>query len=157
MIEHDPPFADDAVKAVFAGYPAESRDGLLRVRRLIFATAAATDGVGVLEESLKWGQPAYRPLKSRIGTTLRIDVVRDDPAGFALYVPCQTTLIDTYRAHYGDRLRFEGKRAIRFAAGADIPEDVLRHCIALALTYHRRKRSGLAGEPKAGDETAMVG
>ena len=61
-------FADPAVAAVFAAYPAELRDRLMALRRLIFETAATTEGVGPLEETLKWGQPSYLTRRSRSGS-----------------------------------------------------------------------------------------
>lgn len=54
------PFDNDAVSETFAGYPPRIRRKLLGLRSLIFEVAAATDGVGELEETLKWGEPAYR-------------------------------------------------------------------------------------------------
>ena len=48
-----------AVAAAFATFPVPVRDRLLHVRDLIFDTASQTDGVGALEETLKWGEPAY--------------------------------------------------------------------------------------------------
>ena len=49
-----PPFVAAAVDA----FPAAVRRRLLQVRRLIFETSAALDGVGPLTETLKWGEPA---------------------------------------------------------------------------------------------------
>lgn len=140
-----PDFADPRVAAVFDGYPPDVRVALLRLRALIFEVAAETEGAGLLTETLKWGQPAYLTA-DKSGTTVRID--RDAKAGpgrFALYVHCGTDLVETYRRHYADRFTFGGKRSILFEASSDWPaEDIiapLKHCIALALTYHRRKRS----------------
>jgi hypothetical protein len=50
---------DPAVDAVFSAYPKPVKAKLLALRRLIFDTAKATEGVGALEETLKWGQPSY--------------------------------------------------------------------------------------------------
>lgn len=49
----DPPFGGPAVAAAFAAFPGPSRRGLLTLRRLIFDVAAATPGVGRLDETLK--------------------------------------------------------------------------------------------------------
>ena len=51
-------FEDPGVAAVFETYPQALREKLSALRDLIFATAAATDGVGELHETLKWGQPS---------------------------------------------------------------------------------------------------
>lgn len=130
-------FADPAVKDVFAAYEPKVRARLFALRELIFATAASAK-VGPLSETLKWGQPAYRPLKARTGTTVRIDALRGADNKYALFVPCSTTLIASFREHYGREMVFEGKRAIVFSAGAKVPEKALKHCIAMALTYHAR-------------------
>jgi len=139
MARIQPAFANADVAAVFRAYPAPLRARLLALRRLIFDTAAETDGVGPLDETLKWGQPSYLTAASRSGTTIRIDRVKAVPERYALYVPCQTTLIETFRAQYPDDLVYDGNRGVLFDADAELPEAIVRHCVALALTYHRRK------------------
>ena len=59
-----------AVAAVFGAYPAAIQSKLRRLRRIILDTAAKMDGVGPVEETLKWGQPAYL---AKGGSTIRID------------------------------------------------------------------------------------
>jgi hypothetical protein len=134
-------FADPAVEAVFAAYPGRTRSKLLELRRLILETAARTPGVGALEETLKWGQPSYLTEETRSGSTIRIDRVKpetgSDHERYALYVHCQTTLVSTFRQHYRDQLTFGGNRSILLEADRPLPKAALRHCIALALTYHR--------------------
>ena len=66
------PFSNEAVAETFDSYPPNMRRALLALRSLIFETAASTDGVGVLEETLKWGEPAYLTSESRSGSTVRI-------------------------------------------------------------------------------------
>ena len=132
--------ADPAVAAVFDAYPAELRSSLLHLRRLILETGVATQGVGRLEETLKWGQPSYLTPETKSGSTIRIDRLKSGDGGYALFVHCQTTLIPTFRELYPDELSFDGNRAIVFGEADDIPEEALRHCIALALTYHLKKR-----------------
>jgi hypothetical protein len=131
-------FADPAVAAAFDTYPKPLRTKLLALRRLILATAKATKGVGAVEETLKWGQPSYLTVNPRSGSTIRIDQV--PPGGYALYVHCQTNLVATFRELYPTELAYGGNRSILLDAERDPPEAILRHCIALALTYHQRKR-----------------
>jgi hypothetical protein len=131
--------ADAAVEAVFAGYPGPVKSKLLALRKLIFDTAKATPGVGALQETLKWGQPSYLTTESRSGSTVRIDQVKSESGGYAVYFHCQTDLVETFRELYPE-LRYGGNRAILLDAGEKLPEKALRHCIALALTYHSRKR-----------------
>lgn len=136
----DTPFADQAVATTFNAYPSALRRKLLRLRRLIFDVAAKMDDVGPLQETLKWGQPAYLTTQSRSGTTIRIDQVKGEADAYALYVHCQTSLVETFQQHYPDQFTYAGNRAIVFDCQKDIDENALRHCIALALTYHHRKR-----------------
>ena len=58
---------DPAVAAVLDGMAPPMRARLKELRGLILETAAKTDGVGALVESLKWGEPAYRPKAPRRG------------------------------------------------------------------------------------------
>jgi uncharacterized protein DUF1801 len=133
------PARNEAVESVFAGYPGPVKSKLLALRRLIFDTADATEGVGALEETLKWGQPSYLTTESKSGSTIRIDQVKSEAGGYAVYFHCQTDLVETFRELYPE-LRYGGNRSILLDAGDKIPEKALRHCIALALTYHARKR-----------------
>ncbi|MCP4383565.1 MAG: DUF1801 domain-containing protein [Hyphomicrobiales bacterium] len=134
------PFDDEAVAAVFGSYPARVRGKLLGLRSLIVETAAATPGVGRLMETLKWGQPSYLTPETKSGTTIRIDAIKGQPDRYALYVHCQTKLIETYREIYPDRLAYQGNRAVILETGKPLPVEPLRHCIALALTYHANKK-----------------
>ena len=134
------PFQSAAVEEVFRAYPGELRAKLMRLRQLIFETAWGLEEVGPLEETLKWGQPSYLTSQSKSGTTIRVDQNKSKPGQYCLFVHCQTSLLATYREFYADVLRFDGKRCVEFDVAEDPPEDALRHCIELALTYHRNKR-----------------
>jgi hypothetical protein len=159
-------FTDPEVKAVFDRYPAALQAPLLALRRLIFEAAAETEAVGEIIETLKWGQPAYLPATAGVGTTIRIDVAKGDrqypksppPQDWAMYFHCQTTLLATFRRLYSGELAFQGNRAIVFSPGRPVPRDAVKHCIALALTYHlpppplRRsvvRKGRIAGGPAA--------
>jgi len=137
------PTAPPAVAAVFATYPQPLRRRLEALRRLILDTARTTPRVGALEETLKWGQPSYLTTESGSGSTIRIDRINSEPDHYALYVHCQTGLIAIFRDLYPE-LTYGGKRCVVLETSADLPEKALRHCIALALTYHsaRRKAHG---------------
>ena len=132
-----------AVVERFAGYPAATRAQLLALRALVLEAAATTPGVGRIEETLKWGQPSYLTPDSGSGTTVRIDA--HPGGGVAMFVHCQTVLVETFRRHYPG-LEYEGVRAIVMRDGP-LDEGALRHCIGLALTYHARKKrtTGPAG------------
>lgn len=131
------PFERPDVARVFKAYPKAMRSRLMRLRQLIFDTAAGLD-VGRLEETLKWGEPAY-VTTTRSDSTIRIDRRRANPEQYAMYFHCQTNLVDTFRAAFPDTLSFEGNRAIVFDRDERVPVKALTVCIAAALTYHRKK------------------
>lgn len=139
------PFDDATVARAFAACPAPARARLLALRELIFRTAAETPGVGALEETSKWGEPAYLTTASKSGSTIRIGWKKPHARQYAIYFNCQTTLVDTFRTLFPGEFRFEGNRAIVFDVADPqaeaVPADSLALCIAAALTYHRSKRS----------------
>jgi hypothetical protein len=132
---------DSNVAKAFAGYPPAIRRKLMRLRRLILDTAARTEGLGGIEETVKWGEPAYVPAKPKIGTTVRIGWKKSRPARYAVYFHCQTTLVDTFRTLFPEDFKYEGNRAIVFSEKDAVPARELAFCIAAALTYHRDKRA----------------
>ncbi len=133
------PFNNPAVAEALASYPAPVRRKLMALRRLIFATAANTPGVGVLEETLKWGEPAYLTTQSKSGSTVRIAWKPKQPRHYAIYFNCQTTLVESFRTLFPNDFQFDGNRAIIFDADKSIDTRTLSFCIAAALTYHRKK------------------
>lgn len=135
------PFLSADVATTFDTYPPAIRSRLLALRELVFQTAAATEGVGELEETLKWGEPAYLTSQSKSGSTLRIAWKKSKPDQYAMYFNCQTTLIETFRTAFAEDFRFEGNRAIVFNIADAVPADALGFCIAAALTYHRDHRA----------------
>ncbi|MGO8911898.1 MAG: DUF1801 domain-containing protein [Bradyrhizobium sp.] len=133
-------FSDPAVDAVFGAYPRPIKAKLLALRRLIFDTAKATKGVGRLEETLKWGQPSYLTPETGSGSTIRIDRIKSTANQYAVYFHCQTDLVATFRELYPTEFSYGGNRSIVLNAEDKVPEPALRHCLALALTYHLNKR-----------------
>jgi Domain of unknown function (DU1801) len=128
-----------AVDAAFDACPGPIKAKLKSLRRLIVDTAKATKGVGRIEEALKWGQPSYLTSETGSGSTIRIDRVKSADNQVAVFFHCQTGLVDTFRELY-PKLSYSGNRAILLDADKKLPEAELRHCVALALTYHLRKR-----------------
>jgi hypothetical protein len=141
-----PSFNNAAVAAVFDSFPPKVRSRLLALRALIFDTAAATGGVGALEETLRWGEPSYLTTQSQSGSMIRLNF-RDGKCAMCFH--CQTNLVARFREIYPGSLNCEGNRAILLGDGDDFPEDALRHCVALALTYRldRKKQGGLRRKP----------
>jgi hypothetical protein len=137
--------SDPAVDAVFNAYPKPLRAKLLTLRRLIFDTARTTKGVGALQETLKWGQPSYLTPETKSGSTIRIDQVKSAANQYAVYFHCQTDLVETFRELYPTEFSYGGNRCILLNAEDAISEPALRHCVALALTYHLNKRKAPRG------------
>ena len=129
------PITNPAVAQAFEGYPPNMRRKLLALRELILRTAATTEGVGELDETLKWGEPAYLTTESGSGSTVRIDWKASKPDEYAMYFNCQTTLVETFKLLFPREFSYEGNRAIVFKESEPIPKDALAFCVAAALTY----------------------
>ncbi|MCW9708213.1 DUF1801 domain-containing protein [Fodinibius salsisoli] len=132
---------EDKVKQKFSSYPDKIKPKMEILRDLIYEVAKNTEGVGKLEETLKWGEPAYLPSQTKSGTTVRIDWKPKSPDQIGMYVSCNTTLISTFRTMFGDDLNFEGNRAIVFPVDKPIPKKQLMICIQMALRYHLDKKT----------------
>ena len=133
-------FADPKVAAVFRAYAPATRKRLMALRETLFEVAAATEGVGALTETLKWGQPSYLTEDAGSGTTVRIDRLKGDGSGYAVYFHCQSGLVGQFRDLYPETFTYDGARAIHFDPGERVPARELRHCIARALPHHLRKK-----------------
>ena len=130
------------VAQVFDSYPEPMRKKMLRLRQIVFEAAAETEGVAAVEETLKWGEPSYL---TKGGSTIRMDWKQKSPHQYALYFNCNTSLVDTFKALYRGFFTFEGNRAIVFRETDELPVDALKHCVSLALRYHRLKHLPLLG------------
>jgi len=133
------PFASAEVAAKFAAYPPNVRAKLLALRELVFETAATADGAGEIEETLKWGEPAYAT-KNKNGSTVRMDWKNQHPNQYAMYFNCQTDLVETFRTIFPTDFKFEGNRALVFSLEDKVPKDSLAMCIAASFTYHLKKK-----------------
>lgn len=123
------------LRSAFNAVPDEVSRRWHELRELVLETAAQTDGVGAVTESLKWGEPSFAV---RSGTPIRLGWKPSSPDIVHLLVHCQTDLVTRWRERYGDTLSFEGTRAITLPLDRKLPREELTHCIAMALTYKRR-------------------
>jgi len=135
-IPKPPSEVDEVLKAC----PKAASKYLHDIRDLIFETAATLAEAGTIAESLKWGEPSYATVRPRSGTPIRLGW---DETGetISLYVHCQTSLVKEWRQHYSDQLDLIDNRELRLSVTAPPSPDILRHCIAMALTYHVRKKA----------------
>lgn len=133
-----PEFASEDVERTFESADREARKGLLTLRALIFESAKALPQAGRVEETLRWGQPAYLTPDTKAGTTLRLGPHKQ--ARFALFVLCQSRVIPDYIAAFPAWDRIDGTRAVLFDCAEEV--EPLRHgwLIRHALTYHLAKR-----------------
>jgi hypothetical protein len=141
------PFADPTIASLFEAYPKATRLRLMVLRDMIFQVAAETDGVGAIEEGLRWGQPSYLTTETGSGSPIRIDA-KGEAGGVAVYFICTTNLVDRFVQQYPGLFNAERNRALIFGPKDAIPERELSHCIALALTYHARNRKKQRGRPR---------
>lgn len=130
------------VESVFENYPISVRKQMETLRKLILETAEDMEEVKTIEETLKWGEPAYL---SKNGSTLRIDWKAKTPNQFAIYFQCTTSLIPTFKTVFKHIFFFEGNRAIVFKLGDSLPINELKKCIATAFQYHKVKHLPLLG------------
>jgi hypothetical protein len=139
------PFPSPEVQARFDAYPPRARRRMLALRELVLKTAAQTPGVGEIQETLKWGEPAYVTV-NKAGSTVRIDWKARAPDRYAIYFNCQTTLIESFRQMFPNDFGFEGNRALSLDLEQKLPVDALGWCLAAAFTYHlTRRRQSTAG------------
>ncbi len=131
---------DSVLEEKYRSYPANIRKKLLVLRKLVLSVAARTEGVGKLEEALKWGDPSFLTSESGSGSMVRINYTGPKTKQYAVYFLCQTSLVETFRKLYPSTFRYEGNRAILFDEDEDLPTKELSHCIELALTYRLAKQ-----------------
>ncbi|WP_273568002.1 DUF1801 domain-containing protein [Maribacter halichondriae] len=130
------------VKDIFDTYPKTVKSKMLFLRELVLEAASEIEGLQTLEETLKWGEPSYL---TKHGSTLRTDWKEKSPEQYAMYFKCTSKLVPTFKTIYKDIFEFEGNRAIVFKLGSKVPKRELKHCITLALTYHKIKQLPFLG------------
>jgi hypothetical protein len=110
--------------------------------------------MGAIEETLRWGEPAYLTTASRSASTVRLGWKKSAPTRYAMYFNWQTDLVAPFRSLFPNDFRFEGNRAIVFDQQDVVPTDSLAFCIAAALTCHRKHHG--AATTRRVDKTALA-
>lgn len=118
------------VTDVFSAYPEPARSGLIRLRALIYEVAGANSKIGVVTETLKWGQPSYQATS---GTPIRLGIPK--VGGYAVFAHCQTSVISDFRNIVGDKFTYDGNRAVVFSTTDDPRLDEVALLFNRALTY----------------------
>ncbi len=130
------------VESVFNNYPGSVRKKIVNLRRLLIEAANEIDEITNLEETLKWGEPSYLV---KNGSTIRMDWKKKTPDQYAMYFKCTSKLVPTFKSVYNDTFKYEGTRAIVFQMNDVIPENELKNCIKVGLTYHKVKQLPMLG------------
>ncbi|WP_085307866.1 DUF1801 domain-containing protein [Planktotalea arctica] len=131
-----PPDMPAAVQAVFASYPPLAQARLHALRRVVFEEAARLD-VGALEETLKWGEPAYLTASSKAGSTIRMAWKEKHPNSCSLFFNCQSDLVLRMSEAFPSEFQYTGNRAVTMPLHGDLPDFAARAIVSMALTYHR--------------------
>ena len=128
------------VADVFNSYPQNIKSKLMFLKQLIFDTAASVEGIGEIEETLKWGEPSYLTTESKSGSTIRIAWKESQKEIYSIFFKCTANLVPAFKEKFPKQFKFGGNRSIDFNLNDDVPVKELKRCIALALTYHRNKK-----------------
>ncbi|GAB5470894.1 MAG: hypothetical protein Kilf2KO_39240 [Rhodospirillales bacterium] len=130
------------IRAAFDSLPPETRGLCEALRGLALQVAEEHPEIGPLTETLKWGEPAYLTEATGAGSTLRIWRSKGDRRP-ALFVNCQTTLVEQFKAHYPATFDYRDSRAVVLTSPVEEVREALKHCMALTFTYRLRKRRPL--------------
>ncbi len=131
--------ADPAVLETVTHWPEAAQATFWHVRTLCHSAADDAD-IGPLGESLKWGQPAWRPTRPRTGSTLRASWAPGVADRLMLYVDCKTDLAQRAQTLYPDAFDNDGRRALGVSLSAPLPEDAIAHLAQMTFTYHVVRR-----------------
>jgi len=109
--------------------------------RSMLIDVAEENQVESIEETLKWGEPAYL---AKGGSTIRIDWKPKAPDSMFVFFDCKTILVETFKEVFFDIFTFQGNRAIILRLDKPLPEE-LQTCFLMALKYHKLKNLPLLG------------
>ena len=130
------------VKEKLEDYPDFVQDKMQFLRELVLETAEETEGIKVIEETLKWNEPSFL---TKNGSTLRMDWKANTPNQYQMYFKCTSRLVETFKRVFGDLFEYEKNRAIIFQLDQEIPVVELKKCIKATLTYHEVKQLEMLG------------
>lgn len=122
-------------------YPEPAKTVLLNIRKWM-DDIAKHDQLSEIEETFKWGEPAYLVKQ---GSTIRMDYKHKFEGKVALYFNCKTPLIETFKEVYSNEFEYQGNRLMLIDLNKPLPEASIKHCLSLALNYHKLKHLKLLG------------
>lgn len=121
---------------VFDNYSKGIKKSLLEVREIVLKTAAQNKEIGELDEVLRWGQPTFLTRKTKSGTMIRIDQIKNEDHKIGIFFHCQSRVIEMIKLKYGDKLDYDGNRGVLFDTSKRLPKRVIKDCAFLALRYN---------------------
>jgi Domain of unknown function (DU1801) len=130
-----------SVAKKYESYPDNAKIFFMKIRAVIFEVAE-NEGLGDVEETLKWGEPSYLV---KGGSTIRVDWKPKFPNQLSVYFNCKTSLVETFREIFGDTFQYEGNREIVFLMFKKLPLTEFKTCISLSFRYHKIKNLPLLG------------
>jgi len=130
------------VANVISDYPPSAKAVFSTLRELVLEVAKDTVGVENTQETLKWGEPSYL---ADGGSTVRMKWSEKQPDQFSLYFNCNSILVETFKELYRDEFTYDGNRAMSFPLDQKVPDAALKHCLSMAMQYHKLKKQPLLG------------
>ncbi|WP_299042453.1 hypothetical protein [uncultured Tateyamaria sp.] len=121
-------------------WPQPAQTQFVKLRQIVHDVATSAE-IGPLDESLKWGQPSWRPKRARVGSTLRVDWSPSTPDRLLAFVDCKTNLAAQMDTRFPGQFHNDGRRALGFDLDKPLDEDAVWQLVHLTLTYHRAKRA----------------
>jgi len=134
------PSLNPTINELVKAYPEPVKSLFHEIRSLIFDVALDKQ-LGSIEETLKWGQPAYL---CKSGSTIRVHWNQQQENSFEILFNCKTILIETFKEVYQGEFNYRGNRVIVLSLTEPLPAS-LKSCIYMALNYHNLKKLPLLG------------
>jgi len=125
----------------YSNYPDHVLAEMLMIRGWIFQLEQEYD-LPPIQETLKWQQISFL---CKTGSTIRIDWQPEQPKKISIFCHCQTSLIDTFKQLYPQEFEFKGNRQLIVDLDVEKHAAPLKHCLSLALRYHKLKHLPLLG------------
>lgn len=132
--------ANSAFLECLTRWPAPAQSVIWTCRTL-FHRIAQENNIGVLDETLKWGQPSWRPRRARTGSTLRMNWSPASPDQMSFFVDCKTDLAARMATLYPTPFSNDGRRRLDMSLALPLPEQALAHLAEMTFTYHLRRPS----------------
>ncbi|WP_119395751.1 DUF1801 domain-containing protein [Salinibius halmophilus] len=129
------------MESIIKDYPINAKLYLQKLDQWI-TQLCEQHNLGPIEQSVKWGEASF---SVKTGSPIRMDWKAKAPEYVSLFFNCQAKLVDTFRELYGDQLSLVGNRELALPLDQPIPEEAVKHCLLLALTYKKVKHLPLLG------------